>query len=118
MGYPEGNNDNHDFFVPKSESRLNKLYINAMNVKQITKRHTFDCIESCVAIQTLHFLKAKLTPILNPPISWAANVSAKKATTVPQNSVSDPLIDTKSPSYSGYDAKNIIIMLIVHCTIW
>ena len=51
---------------------------------------------------------AKLTPILNPPISWAANVSAKKATTVLQNSVSDPLIDTKSPSYSGYDPKHII----------
>ena len=56
-------------------------------------------------MQTQHFLKAKLTPILNPPISWAANMSAKNAITVPKNRVSHPLIDTLSPSYNRFNSN-------------
>ena len=47
-------------------------------------------LSSWVAKQTLHLRNANPTPTLNPPISWAASVSAKKATTVPQKRVSVP----------------------------
>ena len=82
---------------------------------------TLVCIVSWVAKQILHFRNAKPTPILNPPTSWAANVSAKNATTVPQKWFSIPLASTVIPSYEHtklLSLKNATILCILTVYNW
>ena len=68
--------------------------------------HTLVCISEWVAMQSLHFLRAKPTPILNPPSWWAARVSQRVTVTVPWNLYSCPATTIESPSYICREVYN------------
>lgn len=67
-----------------------------------TCTNTLVDIWSCVAKHIRHFLRENPTPTLNPPIAWAARVSASTNRTPPLITHFSPCIDMATPWTCAY----------------